>query len=260
MIRVTFVHHDCFVVELNETILVFDYIPKDALMDSEPPVYLHGKMPILPEDKKLFFFVSNGNKDAFSEEIFSYYGKRSDSHFILPKDMGFMTKTKARYGIHGLFNHRIHRVGLRQNYEIEGLTIYTLNPNTTGVAYLVEAEGITIYHAGDLNWTNWGVEQELYSHLSGSNYKRELKKLQNKHIDLAFVSLDQRLGQAGAKLGFKYFLEHVPSDLVFPMKLFVHYDLIPYLKEDPEIIRLRDKVIDVDREGIVFEIPDDRRR
>jgi hypothetical protein len=44
------------------------------------------------------------------------------------------------------------------------------------------------------------------------------------------------------------------------MKLFGHYDLIPYLKEDPEIIRLRDKVIDVDREGIVFEIPDDRRR
>ena len=69
MIRVTFVHHDCFVVELNETILVFDYIPKDALMDSEPPVYLHGKMPILPEAKKLFFFVSTGNKDAFSEEI-----------------------------------------------------------------------------------------------------------------------------------------------------------------------------------------------
>lgn len=34
MLRVTYVWHSCFVVELDKSILVFDYFPKEAVGDS----------------------------------------------------------------------------------------------------------------------------------------------------------------------------------------------------------------------------------
>ena len=43
MLRVTYVWHSCFVVELDKSILVFDYFPKEAV----ETVHFEGKMPEL---------------------------------------------------------------------------------------------------------------------------------------------------------------------------------------------------------------------
>lgn len=42
------------------------------------------------------------------------------------------------------------------------------------------------------------------------------------------------------------------------MHLFGKYDLVRELKRDPEIVNLRDRIIDIDRPDIVFDIPDER--
>lgn len=259
MIRVTFVHQDCFVVELDRHVLVFDYIPETALLDCEPPVRLHGHMPVLPEDKRLYFFVSNSRMDAYAPEIFGWLKERKDTVYILPRDLKISGETRKKYGLTLAARRQIHKIGVRQEVELGDVKIRTLNPNTIGVAYFITCEGLNIYHAGDLNWWNWGVERELYSHMSGANYKRELRHLKEKHIDLAFVDLDGRMGE-GARLGISYFLRHIPADLVFPMHLWQDFGQIAAVKEDPELRSLADKVVDIDREGIVFEIPDDRRR
>ncbi|MDD6449675.1 MAG: hypothetical protein PUF56_06785 [Lachnospiraceae bacterium] len=258
MIRVTFVHQNCFVVELDHHLLVFDYIPDTALLDCQPPIRLHGHLPLLPEDKKLYFFVTNSQKDSYDPKIFEWLEKRKDTVYILPRDLKIDGATKRKYGLSMATRKRVKRMGVRQNLEVGDLEIYTLNPNTIGVAYFVTCEGLRIYHAGDLNWWNWGVERELYSQMSGANYKRELRHLKEKHIDLAFVDLDGRLGD-GARLGMSYFLRHIPADLVFPMHLWQDYGQIRAVKEDPELRGLADKVVSIDRENIVYEIPDDRR-
>ena len=57
-----------------------------------------------------------------------------------------------------------------------------------GIAFLVRCDGITLFHAGDLNWWHWEGEPD------GEN--REMGALQaadqagGRKIDLAFIPVD----------------------------------------------------------------------
>ena len=81
----------------------------------------------------------------------------------------------------------------------------------------------------------------------------ELNRIKNRHIDLAFVVLDPRLGDA-YYLGMEYFLKNMDVDLVFPMHMWKQYDLIDRFKRRPELVGLSQKVVDIDRENIIFDL------
>lgn len=49
-----------------------------------------------------------------------------------------------------------------------------------------------IYHAGDLNWWHWEEESEYYNEQMRMDYQKEIHKLKNIRIDVAFVPLDPR--------------------------------------------------------------------
>ena len=251
--KVTYVHHSCFVVELKEHVLVFDYFPGDSL-DS---IRFHGCLPDLDPRKHVFFFASHAHKDHFHTEIFSYLRSLPDVTYVLSKDIRLTAALKREAGLTFADKARIKRVGPLTSHEYQDLKVETLRSNEEGVAFVVEVEGLRIFHAGDLSWWNWGEEGELLGEISGRNYKRELRRLKGRHIDLAFIPLDPRLGN-GASSGIKYFLRHEICDLVFPMHLWQQYDLITELKRDPEISDLKDKIVEMDRENIVFDIPDER--
>ena len=61
-----------------------------------------------------------------------------------------------------------------------------------GVAFLVKVEGKTIYHAGDLNWWHWNGEPEEDNEYYKKTFQDEMKYLEGKKIDLAFMLLDPR--------------------------------------------------------------------
>ena len=97
------------------------------------------------------------------------------------------------------------------------------------------------------------MESELYTKTYGDAYTRELGRIKNRHIDLAFVVLDPRLGDA-YYLGMEYFLKNMDVDLVFPMHMWKQYDLIDRFKRRPELVGLSQKVVDIDREIIIFDL------
>ena len=45
-------------------------------------------------------------------------------------------------------------------YDVGGLKVRTLKSTDEGVAFIVEAEGLKLFHAGDLNWWHWEGEAE----------------------------------------------------------------------------------------------------
>ena len=49
-------------------------------------------------------------------------------------------------------------VSPNQSYAVDDLLITTLKSSDEGVAFLIEAEGSVLYHAGDLNWWHWDKE------------------------------------------------------------------------------------------------------
>ncbi len=253
MIKVTYIQHSSYLVELDHTLLLFDYFPPDALSDR---MVFGGKIPAFPQDKKLYVFASHRHRDHWTPEVLAWQKTRHpDISYILSDDIHIPRDLLTRLGHRGdrEFKKRIHRVSPVSVYRIDDLVIQTLRSTDEGVAFYIEAEGLHIYHAGDLHWWNWGERGELYCETIGRAYKHEINRLAGKHIDLAFVVLDPRMKE-GFSYGMDYFLEHIDCDLVFPCHLWRDYDLIERYKRLPQAANFKDKIVDLTQENMIFEI------
>ena len=137
--------------------------------------------------------------------------------------------------------------------EVAGIEIETLRSNDMGVAFLVKVEGKTIYHAGDLNWWHWNGEPEEDNEYYKKTFQDEMKYLEGKKIDLAFMLLDPRQEDKYC-WGMNYFLEHTDSKVVFPMHCFEHYKINHHYLNCEDGRRWKNIVRDITGAGQVFEI------
>lgn len=250
MLRVTFIHHSSFVVETDTKQLVFDYFPACSYDN----VTFHGKEPVFSAEKPVYVFASHAHKDHFSLEVLRWAEKRDDVHYIFSKDIRLGKNYLERNGIDPDVRNLIKFVKPLNDYEIDDLKVKTLLSNDAGVAFIVETDGITVYHAGDLSI--WNVDEDgntVYSDIYGGGYKKQIRHLENKHIDIGFVVLDPRIG-AGAYAGLDYFVQRVDCDLIFPMHCWEDYSIIEKFKRRPQVARFKDKIVDIDRDNIIFNI------
>ena len=248
---VTFVHQSSFVVELETHILLFDYFPAGDCGG----ISFGGKLPPISPEKRFFVFCSHHHKDHFSPDILQWMKEWPEITYILSKDCKVSRKELLHIGIGLHAQKRIRYVSPQHTYHIQDLMVETLRSNEEGVAFLVDVEGKCIFHAGDLHWWNTGEVHDINANTFGMSYRKELSRIQNRHMDVAFVVLDGRL-KDGYALGMRYFLEHMDVDFVFPMHMWRDYSYIEKVKRIPELSRLRDKVVEIDRENIVFQIED----
>lgn len=200
--KVTFIFHSSFAVELKESVLIFDY-------------YGEGKLPKFPQDKKIYFLASHGHGDHYNKKILGYREELSQAEYILSRDIRLKEEENRPW---------IHSVKGNEEYEFGSLKVRTLKSTDLGVAYIVETEHIRIYHAGDLNWWHWEEEDKAWNHNMAANYKREMDKIDGEHFHLAFVVLDPRLEDA-YDWGMDYYLEHTQNDHVFPMHCWEKYEV-----------------------------------
>lgn len=221
MLQVTFVHHSCFVVELDGTILIFDYFPRG---DMNGYVFT-GELPPLNRDKEIYVFSSHSHKDHFSLEILKWAEDNPGICYILSKDIRLGRNYLTRNGIDEGVKKRITFVAPGREYAVRNIKIRTLRSTDVGVAYLVEAEGRYIYHAGDLNLWKWEGAGDLINGKETRAYRHEINKLASCDIDVAFVPLDSRQGQY-ATLGMDYFMKHVNARFVFPMHMWQDYGVL----------------------------------
>ena len=250
MLRVTFIHHSSFVVETDTRQLVFDYFPACTYSD----VTFHGKEPVFSAEKPVYVFASHSHKDHFSLDVLRWAENRDDVHYIFSKDIRLGKNYLIRNGYDPEIRKQIKFVSPASEYEIDDMKVKTLLSTDVGVAFVVETDGIRIYHAGDLSM--WNVDWEgdpMYSDIYGGGYKKQIKRLWHKHIDVGFVLLDPRMGD-GAYAGIDYFVENVDCDLVFPMHCWEDYSVIQRFKRRPQMARFKDKIVDIDRDNIIFNV------
>ena len=175
-------------MELPHTLLLFDY--------------WQGELPPLAPDKPLFVFVSHRHHDHY--------------------DPGDLAAAPSRGALcAGQCCSRTCRKSVLsvepcRRYDWQGLTIETLRSTDEGCAFLVQAEGLHIYHAGDLNWWHWEGEPEADNVWHDKAFHAELDRIRGRRFDLAFVPLDPRQ-EANGWWGFADFLDACPCAHVFPM-------------------------------------------
>ena len=194
--EITCIGHSGFLVELSEYNLIFDY-------------YTDKNNIITPEifkNKRTCIFVSHGHRDHYNKKIFEW-DKFGDLTYIIDS------------GCDIPFNANIYKIreGDVLNIFDGKVNVKAYGSTDEGVSFLVSAENLAIFHAGDLNdwyWEQESTPQELIE--DEENYLKIIRKLAGQKIDIAFIPKDPRLGN-NADRGIKFFEEIVSPDKIIPM-------------------------------------------
>lgn len=181
--RVTYLAHSGFLVELPSVTLLFDW--------------WKGALPPLRREQPLLVFVSHGHEDHFDPHIFPLDDGQREVRFLLGKGIHLGRGSMAKWGVSEATAAKCRLVRGGDDFEaIPGVRVEALRSTDAGVAYLVTADGKTIYHAGDLHWWHWEGEPKADNGTMAANFKAFTEPLRGRRIDLAMVPLDGRLKEA----------------------------------------------------------------
>lgn len=193
--KITYLHHSGFSVETETKVLLFGYYTeggRKAYFD--PAAY---------PDKAVFVLVSHAHEIIMTDGFFP--GQSSPMSAMC---FSFDVRTEAG------FEGSVLRAEPHRTYDFDGISIQTLRSNDEGVAFLVKADGKTIYHAGDLNWWHWNGEPDAFNADIEKSYTTEINRLKGEKIDVAFVPADLRL-QDKYFWAVNYFLKTVGAKRLF---------------------------------------------
>ena len=234
--RITYIKHSGFLADWEDTLCLFDWA--------------EGELPALDKGKRLFVFVSHAHSDHFSPEIFSRLGGRSGTVFILAPDVP-RDEERER----GL---TVTRIGADMRRVFSGgekgpLSVTTLASTDSGVAYVVNYAGKTVYHAGDLHWWAWPDDTPAEEKAMKKAFFDQIGKLRGLEVDVAFLPLDPRLGGNYA-MGFDAFMRTARVKQAFPMHMWDRYDYIQKLKNLGDAAPYRDRVAEILGPGQIFKL------
>ena len=200
---VTYFYQSAFTVALKKTLLIFSYRQEDV--------------PQLPENLRLnekdfhgfnniLVFVPNGS--FFHHDPAIYQWKRSfPITYLLTQDAAREAPRMA--------NVRPCREGDQFSIGMSRIAVH--GSTDKGVSFLVEAEGLTIFHAGDLNLWHWREENTLREIARAEQqFYQVVAKLPKNKIDICFFPLDPNQGgfyDAGAN----HLIMAIRPRVFFPM-------------------------------------------
>ncbi|WP_160685670.1 MBL fold metallo-hydrolase [Clostridium sp. C2-6-12] len=227
--KVTYIEHSCFSVELQKVILLFDYFK--------------GELPEFDENKTIYVFSSHNHHDHFDISIFQLLKRYQNVKYIFSKDIKrkFGRKFFNTNGVEDEVYENIEFININQTLQISDLTIETLRSTDEGVAFIITAEDKTIYHAGDLNLWWWNGRDKSDNERARENYEKEINKIKKRHFDIAFVVLDPRQGEE-FYLGFDYFMKNTDTDKVYPIHCWNDISVSERLKGMDCSEKYRDKI------------------
>lgn len=200
---VSYFYQSAFTVSLQKTLLVFCYREKDV--------------PQLAEEQRLtskdfqgfnniLVFVPSASA-AHHDPIIYEWKQSFPITYILPQEAA---KTAPRAA-----NVRVCREG--DHFTVGHSEITVFGSTDQGVSFLVSAEGLNTFHAGDLNLWHWREENTLRDIAKAEKlYYEKTADIPKDTIDLCFYPLDPNQGglyDAGAN----HFIMSFRPKVFFPM-------------------------------------------
>lgn len=181
---ITYFHQSGFSVGCGGTLLVFDYWRGEK---NE----VKGSLALREADfagySQVLFFVSHEHPDHFDRVIYDF-SHLNFVHYIIAADM----PADAQGDRMAVGDERVYG----------GVKVTAYASTDLGVSFYVEAGGLRIFHAGDLNLWHWREESTLRQITQAENlYYEAVKPLIGKPIDICMFPVDPRMGgmyEAGA--------------------------------------------------------------
>lgn len=192
-LRIEYIFHSGFVVETDTRLCVFDYF--------------QGSVD-LKKDKPVCVFSSHAHSDHFNPLIFDWQREMPDIQYILSSDI------VPEISMHHANNMTF--ISPNEEKEIAGMQVKAYNSTDAGVSFLVRSDGVSIFHAGDLNWWYWWDDSAEEIEKAEKGFKEEIAKIKREDIDIAFFPVDPRL-EHNYSLGAEFFIREVRPKIFIPM-------------------------------------------
>lgn len=160
-----YLNHSSYAIETSEHLLVFDYFHYYSAPDN--PSLLNGRIKVQElKGKKIVVFVSHEHGDHYDTAIWKWYIPGLNIHYVT----GFRPEVRVPYEF----------AEPQKELTVEGVHINPIRSTDAGVGFLVEADGIVVYHPGD---------HVNKSPLISQDFKGEIDYLSglNKKVDIAFL-------------------------------------------------------------------------
>ncbi len=200
---VTYFYQSAFTVLLKKTLMIFSY-RQTGLSQLAENQRLNEKDFL--GFNNILVFIPNASAEHHDPAIYEW--KRSfPITYILPQEAA---KTAPRAA-----NIRVCREG--DHFSVGHCDITVFGSTDAGFSYLASAEGVTVFHAGDLNLWHWREENTLkeISRAEALFYEK-VSRLPRDKIDISMFPLDPNQGgfyDAGAN----HFIMAVRPRVFFPM-------------------------------------------
>ncbi|MCJ7687894.1 MAG: MBL fold metallo-hydrolase [Clostridiaceae bacterium] len=231
-----YIYHSGFAIKTKNHFLIFDYYKEP--MENE---VTHEKKALLsPENikemKGVFVFASHSHEDHFNPSVLKWEDYNNNIQYVFSNDIK-IDKNKSNYTF-------IEEGGEKS---LEDVYVKAYGSTDIGISFLVKVDGLTIFHAGDLNWWHWKEDSVEEQFIAEKSFKAHIEKLkEEKNIDIAFFPVDPRL-QEFYSIGGEYFAQKIQPKLLIPM----HFaDDLRITKEFSERINIPNvKVVQIDYSG-----------
>lgn len=233
-----FLANSGFYLRTDNNIFIFDYYldtPNGDARSLNSGVITSEALTCAP----VYIFVSHRHYDHFNKVIFEWAKTSPDITYILSDDIPERTVPADINYI---------RVAPNAEVSLPCGKIKTLKSTDEGVAFIIETDGLKIYHAGDLNWWHWDGEPDEWNNMIAVNYKTEIRKLKNERFDLAFVPVDPRLERT-YYFGIDYFMRNIETEKVIPMHFGEDFSIIQKLIKDNCSEPYRKKIVKFSKRG-----------
>ena len=199
-LTVTYYHHSGFSVVMDDVLLVFDYWTGE-----------HGELPedkritvdFLKQFRQVYVFISHEHPDHLDPVVFTWRNEAPVT-YIVAADMPVGTRGK--------------RMAPGDSLTLSPeVSVKAFDSTDLGVSFLVDIQGVHVFHAGDLNFWHWREESTVKEIEEADDaFRQAVEPIAREKIDLAFFPVDARQGlmyDAGAN----YFIMCVKPRLLIPM-------------------------------------------
>lgn len=233
-VLIWYLGHSGFAVFTGRRLLLFDYVaqaggPPGAAGAGKTDAFAAAGLDtgVIAAPEKLAgletdLFVSHRHGDHLDRSVFGWAAALPRARYLLSADI------RAREAPAG----RTFRLEPGGTFRGGGLHVEALDSTDTGAAFVVEADGLRVYHAGDLNWWHWDGDSERGRRAMERKYKEQIGLLRGRELDLAFVPVDPRLDAAYA-WGLDYLMRTARVKAVFPMHFWEDTSVFGRLEREP---------------------------
>lgn len=223
--KITYCCNSGFMIEQDRRLLVFDYINGFGLKSPVTPQFLQGF-------DSVYVFASHAHSDHFDPVVLKWNEWNSRLTYLFSEDI------RSRIGRKTASNRSFLFPGGIWNDSDISVTAY--GSTDQGVSFHVNTEGVSIFHAGDLNDWHWKSEstpKEIADMKKSFDDILDSIEKGAGRLDIAMFPVDPRMGQ-DFHAGADTFIERFNPVFFIPMHFRKDYGAVDtFIAKHPDKVK-----------------------